>query len=99
MEREQQQEMQMQAQAITVTQGSGMPGPLTAVAVPIVRACERCTLLLKEPKGCVVREKSKVRACLLCQKVCKACVWPLGPGGAGAAIGSGTEASGKSAPR
>ncbi|KIM58301.1 hypothetical protein SCLCIDRAFT_28196 [Scleroderma citrinum Foug A] len=32
-------------------------------------------------------------------KARKACVWPLGLGGAGAATGSGTEASGKPAPR
>ncbi|KIM67355.1 hypothetical protein SCLCIDRAFT_21205 [Scleroderma citrinum Foug A] len=98
MEREQQ-EMQTRVRAITVTQGGGTPGPSTAVAVPIVRACKRCTLLLKEPEGCVVREKGKAQACLFCQKVCKVCIWPLGPGGTGAAMGSGTEASGKSAPR
>ena len=69
------------------------------VAVPIARACERCTVLLQEPKGCVVSEQGKVRACLPCQKAHKACIWPLGPGGAGVATGSGTEASGRPAPR
>ena len=38
-EREQQEEMQTRAWVITVMQGSGMPGPSTAVVVPIVRAC------------------------------------------------------------
>ena len=99
MEREQQEEMQMWAWAITVTQGGGTPGPSTAVVVPIARACERCTLLLKEPKGCVVREKGKVWACLLCQKVRKACVWPLGLAEATVVMGSGNEVSGKPAPR
>ncbi|KIM67452.1 hypothetical protein SCLCIDRAFT_20980 [Scleroderma citrinum Foug A] len=99
MEREQQEEMQARAQAVTVMQGSGMPGPSTAVVVPMPRACERCTVLLQEPEGCVVSERGKVRACLPCQKARKACVWPLGPGGAGAATGSGTKVSGKPAPR
>ncbi|KIM58669.1 hypothetical protein SCLCIDRAFT_27829 [Scleroderma citrinum Foug A] len=99
MEREQQEEMQMWARAITVTQGSGTPGPSTAVVVPIARACERCTLLLKEPEGCVVREKGKVWACLLCQKVRKACVWPLGLAEVTVVMGSGNEVSGKPAPR
>ena len=99
MEREQQEEMQMWARAITVTQGGRTPGPSTAVVVPIARACERCTLLLKEPKGCVVREKGKVWACLLCQKVRKACVWPLGLAEATVVMGSGNEVSGKPAPR
>ncbi|KIM60194.1 hypothetical protein SCLCIDRAFT_26840 [Scleroderma citrinum Foug A] len=93
MEQEQQEEMQAQAWAITVTQGSGTPGSSTAVAVPIPRVCERCTLLLKEPKGCMVREKGKARACLLCQKVCKACVWPLGLVEATVVTGSGMEGS------
>ena len=87
--------MQTRVWAITITQGGGTPGPSTAVAVLIARACKRCTVLLQEPEGCVVSEWGKVRACLPCQKVHKACVWPLGPGGAGAATGSGTEASGK----
>ena len=99
MEREQQEEMQARAQAITVMQGGGMPGPLTAVAVPMPRACERCMVLLQEPKGCVVSEQGKARACLPCQKARKACVWPLGPGGAGVATGSETEVSGKPVPR
>ena len=99
MEREQQEEMQMRARAITVTQGGGMPGPSTVVAGPTPRACERCTVLLQEPEGCVVSERGKVRACLPCQKVRKACVWPLGPGGAGVAMGSRTEVSGKPALR
>ena len=96
MEREQQEEMQAWAQAVTVTQGRGMPGPSTAVAVPILRVCERCTVFFGEPKGCVVREKGKVWACLLCQKACKVCVWPLG---LAEAMGSGTEGSGKPVPR
>ena len=75
MEQEQQEEMQTWAWAITITQGSGMPGPSTAVVVLIARVCYRCTLLLKEPKGCMVREKGKAQACLLCQKVCKVCMW------------------------
>ena len=99
MEREQQEEMQTQAWAITVMQGSGTPGSLTVVAVLIARACERCTLLLKKPKGCVVREKGKAWACLLCQKTRKACMWPLGLAEATVAMGSGNEASGKPAPR
>ena len=97
--REQQEEMQAWVQAIMVTQGGGTPGPSTVVAVPIPRACERCMLLLQEPKGCMVSEWGKVRACLPCQKACKACVWSLGPGDAGAAMSSGTEVSGKPAPR
>ena len=66
---------------------------MTAVAVPMLRACERCMVLLQEPKGCMVSEQGKARACLPCQKVHKACVWPLGLGGVGVAMGSGTEAS------
>ena len=93
MEREQQEEMQARAWAVTVTQGGGTPGPLTVVAVPIPRVCERCTLLLKEPKGCVVRERRKAQACLLCQKARKACIWPLGLVEATAAMGSRTEGS------
>ena len=85
--------MQTRAWAITVMQGGGTPGPLIAVAVPMARVCERCMVLLQEPEGCVVSEQGKARACLPCQKVRKACVWPLGLGGAGAATGSGTEAS------
>ena len=74
MEREQQEEMQAWVQAITVMQGGGMPEPSTVVVVPILRGCERCTVQLREPKGCVVREKGKAQAFLLCQKACKACV-------------------------
>ena len=99
MEREQQEEMQVWARAVTVTQGGRTPGPLTAVAGPTPTACERCTVHLQEPEGCVVSERGKVRVCLPCQKARKACVWPLGPGGAGAATGSGTEVSGKPVPR
>ena len=100
MEWEQQEEMQARAQAIMVTQGGGALGPSTVVVVLMLRVCERCMVLLQEPEGCVVSEQGKVRACLPCQKVRKACVWPLGPGGAGAAaMGSRTEVSGKSAPR
>ncbi|KIM68188.1 hypothetical protein SCLCIDRAFT_20593 [Scleroderma citrinum Foug A] len=99
MEREQQEEMQARAWAVTVTQGGGMPGPSTVVVVPMLRACERCMVLLQEPEGCVVSERGKARACLPCQKARKACVWPLGAGGVGAATGSRTKASGKPAPR
>ena len=99
MEKEQQEEMQAQARAVTVMQGGGMPGPLTAGVVPMPRACKRCTVLLQEPEGCVVSERGKARACLPCQKARKACVWPLGAGGVGAAMGSRTEASGKPALR
>ena len=95
MEWEQQEEMQAWAWAVMVTQGGGTLGPLKVVAVPIPRACERCTLLLQEPEGCVVSEWGKARACLPCQKARKVCVLPLGPGGAGAAMGSRTEVSGK----
>ena len=95
MEQEQQEEMQAWARAVTVMQGGGTPGPSTAVAVPIPRACERCTVFLGEPKGCMVREKGKARACLLCQKACKACIWPLGLVEAIAAMGSRTDGSGK----
>ena len=99
MEREQQEEMQVQARAIMVMQGSRMPGPSTAVVGLTLTACERCTIHLQEPEGCVVSERGKVRVCLPCQKACKACVWPLGAGGVGAATGSGTEASGEPALR
>ena len=99
MEQEQQEEMQAWAWAVTVTQGSGTPGPSMAVAGPTPTACERCTIHLQEPKGCMVSERGKARACLPCQKARKACVWPLGAGGAGVATGSGTKASGKPAPR
>ena len=99
MEWEQQEEMQAQARAVTVTQGGGTLGPSTAVAGSTPMACERCTVHLQEPKGCVVSERGKARACLPCQKARKACVWPLGPGGTGAATGSGTVVSGKPAPR
>ena len=51
MEQEQQEEMQAWVQAITVTQGGGTPEPSTMVAVPILRACKRCTVQLGEPKG------------------------------------------------
>ena len=60
MEREQQEEMQAQAWAVMVMQGGGMPGPLTA--------CEKCTVHLQEPEGCVVSERGKARVCLPCQK-------------------------------
>ena len=99
MEREQEEEMQTRAWAITVMQGGGTPGPSTAVAGPAPRACKRCTVLLQEPEGCMVSKRGKARACLPCQKVRKACVWPLGPGGVGAATGSRTEASGRPVPR
>ena len=99
MEREQQEEMQAWARAVTVTQGGGTPGPSTAVVGPTPTACKRCTVHLQEPEGCVVSERGKARVCLPCQKAHKACVWPLGPGGVGVAMGSGTEASGKPAPR
>ena len=99
MERELQEELQAWVWAITVTQGRGTPGPSMAVVGPTLRACERCTVQLGEPEGCLVSEKGKARVCLPCQKAHKACVWPLGPGGAGAATGSGTEGSGKLAPR
>ncbi|KIM56842.1 hypothetical protein SCLCIDRAFT_29271 [Scleroderma citrinum Foug A] len=99
MEREQQEEMQAWAWAVTVTQGGGTPGPSTVVAVPMLRVCKRCMVLLQEPEGCVVSEQGKARACLPCQKACKVCIWPLEAGGAGAAMGSGTEASGKPVPR
>ena len=99
MEREQQEEMQTRAWAITVTQGGGTPGPSIAVVALIVRVYERCTVLLQEPEGCVVSEQGKARACLPCQKARKACIWPLGLGGARVATGSGTEASGKPALR
>ena len=91
--------MQTWTWAIMVMQGGGMPGPLMAVAGPTPRACERCTLLLQEPEGCMVSERGKVRACLLCQKACKACVWPLGLAEVTVAMGSRTEGSGKPAPR
>ena len=52
-----------------------------------------------EGKGCMVREKGKVRACLLCQKAHKACVWPLGLAEAIAVTGSRTEGSGRPALR
>ena len=99
MEQEQQEEMQVRAWAVMVMQGGGMPGPSTAVAGPILRACKRCTVLLGEPEGCVVREKGKAWACLLCQKVHKACVWPLGLAEATVAMGSRTEGSRKPVPR
>ena len=70
--------MQAWARAITVMQGSGTLGPSTAVAVPMPRACERCTVFLQEPEGCVVSERGKVRVCLPCQKAHKVCIWPLG---------------------
>ena len=104
MERAQQEEVQVQVQvqAIMVMQGGGMPGPSTAVAGPAgpaLRACERCTLLLGEPKGCVVSKRGKVQVCLPCQKVHKACIWPLGPGGMVVATSSRTKVSGKPVPR
>ena len=99
MEQEQQEEMQVWARAITVMQGGGTPGPSSAVAVPMPRACERCMVLLQEPEGCVVSEQGKARACLPSQKAHKACIWPLGAGGVGVATGSRTKVSGKPAPR
>ena len=99
MEQEKQEEMQVWAWAVTVTQGGGMLGPSTAVVVLILRVCERCTVQLGEPEGCVVSEKGKAWACLSCQKVRKACVWPLGLAEATAVTGSGTEGSGKPVPR
>ena len=95
MEREQQEEVWAQAWTITVTQGSRMPGPSMVVVGLAPRACKRCMLLLGEPEGCMVSERGKAWVCLPCQKACKACVWPLGPGGAVAATGSRTEVSGK----
>ena len=47
----------------------------------------------------MVSEKGKAQACLPCQKACKVCVWPLGLMEATAAMGSGTEGSGRPAPR
>ena len=99
MEQEQQEEMQVWAQAVMVTQGGGTLGPSTAVAVPIPRACERCMVFLGEPEGCVVREKGKAQACLLCQKARKACVWPLGLAEATVVTGSRMEGSGRPVPR
>ena len=99
MEREQQEEMQAQVWAITVMQGGGTAGPSTAVVGLTPRACKRCMLLLGEPEGCVVREKGKAQACLLCQKARKACVWPLGLAEATVVMGSGMEGSRKPAPR
>ena len=99
MEREQQEEMQAQAQAIMVMQGSRTPGPSTAVAGPTPRACKRCTILLGEPEGCVVSKRGKAQACLPCQKVCKACIWPLGLAEVTAVMGSGTEGSGRPVPK
>ena len=99
MEQEKQEEMQAWVRAITVTQGGGTLGPSTAVVVPMPRVCERCMVLLQEPEGCVVSERGKARACLPCQKARKVCIWPLGAGGVGAAMGSGTKASGKPALR
>ena len=93
MEWEQQEEMQAQTWAVMVMQGRGMPGPSTVVAVLILRACERCMVQLGEPEGCVVSEKGKAWACLLCQKVHKACIWPLGLAEATAAMGSRMEGS------
>ena len=95
MEREQQEEMQAWAWTIAVMQGSRMPGPLTVVAVPILRVCKRCTVQLGKPEGCVVSERGKVWACLPCQKACKACVWPLGLTEVTAAMGSRMEGSGR----
>ena len=99
MEWEQQEEMQAWAQAITVTQGGGTLGPSMVVADPTARACERCTVLLGEPEGCVVSKRGKAWACLPCQKACKVCIWPLGPGGVATAMGSETEGIGKPAPK
>ena len=52
-----------------------------------------------EGKGCMVREKGKAQACLLCQKAHKACIWPLGLAEAIAVTGSRTEGSGRPALR
>ena len=48
---------------------------------------------------CVVREKGKVQACQLCQKVCKVCIWPLGLAEATVVMGSRIEGSGKPVPK
>ena len=88
-------DLQARSQAITAMQGGRVPGPSMAGAAPAVRVCEWCTVLLKDPEGCVLSEKSKARSCVLCQKARKACNWPLGQMGATTATGSRTEGSGK----
>ena len=95
MEWEQERDLQARSQAITAVQGGGVPGPLMAGAAPAFRACERCTVLLKDLEGSVLSEKGKARSCVLCQKARKACNWPPGQTGATMATGSGTEGSGK----
>ena len=87
MEWEKQEEMQVQVWAIMVMQGGRMPGPLTAVVGPALRACKRCTVQLGEPKGSMVSERGKV------------CIWPLGLVEATVAMGSGMEGSRKPVPR
>ena len=99
MERERERDLQVRLQAITAMQGGGVPGPLMVGAALAVRACERCTVLLKDPEGCVLSEKGKAQSCVLCQKACKTCNWPPGQTGATTATGSGTEGSGKAAPK
>ena len=99
MEQVQQEDLQVWAQAIMATQGGRTPGSLMAVVGPIVRACKWCTLHLMDTEGCMVSEKGKVWACMPCQKVRKACIWPSGLGDATMAMGSGTEGSGKPAPK
>ena len=73
MEWEQQEEMQAWVWAVMVMQGGGTPGPLTVVAGPTPRVCER----------------GKAQACLPCQKARKVCVWPLGLAEATVVMGSG----------
>ena len=99
MEQEQQEEMQAWVQAITVMQGSGMPGPSAVPAGLMLRACERCMVLLRDPEGCMVSEKGKAWACMPCQKACKAYNWPLGLAEVAVTTSSGMEGSGKPAPR
>ena len=95
MEREQERDLQARSQAIMAMQGGRVPGPSMAGAAPAVRVCEWCTVLLKDPEGCVLSEKSKARSCVLCQKARKVCNWPPGQMGATTATGSRTEGSGK----
>ena len=59
-------------------------------------ACERCTESLRDIVGCMTSAKGKAWACMPCQK---ACTWALGPADAATVTGSGTEGSGKPAPR
>ena len=99
MEQEWEQELQAWSQAIMATQGSGTPGPLMVAAVLTARVCEQCTILLQDTEGCMVSIKGKAQACVPCQKVHKACNWPLGLADVTMVTGSGTEGSGKLAPR